>query len=44
LTLTKQLLQSAKILDIPILDHLIIGNGDFRSIRQSCNLWEEFAQ
>ena len=44
LSLTEQLLQSAKIVDIPILDHLIIGNGDFRSIRQNCTLWEEYPQ
>ena len=35
LTLTENLLQSANIVGIPILDHLIIGNGNFRSIRQT---------
>ena len=44
LNLTEQLLQCAKIVGIPILDHLIIGNGNFRSIRQNCNLWEEYPQ
>ncbi len=44
LSLTEQLLQCAKIVGIPILDHLIIGNGDFRSIRQNCTLWEEYPQ
>lgn len=41
LSLTQQLLEGAKILGIPILDHLILGNGDFRSLRQSTNLWKE---
>jgi len=41
LSLTRQLLEGAKILGIPILDHLILGNGDFRSLRQSTNLWQE---
>ncbi len=44
LNLTEQLLQGAKLIGIPILDHLIIGNGDFRSIRQNCTLWEEYPQ
>lgn len=41
LNLTEQLLQCAKIVGIPILDHLIIGNGNFRSIRQNSILWDE---
>ncbi|ASC72523.1 hypothetical protein XM38_034810 [Halomicronema hongdechloris C2206] len=41
LSLTQQLLEGAKILGIPVLDHLILGNGDFRSLRQSTNLWQE---
>lgn len=41
LNLTKRLLESAKIIGIPILDHLIIGNGDYRSIRQNSCLWED---
>lgn len=41
LNLTRQLLECAKIVGIPILDHLIIGNGDYRSIRQNSSLWEE---
>ncbi|MCS6959006.1 MAG: DNA repair protein RadC [Pseudanabaenaceae cyanobacterium SKYGB_i_bin29] len=39
--LTRQLLQAAKILDIPLLDHLILGNGTFTSMRSVTNLWEE---
>ncbi len=40
--LTEKLLQSASIIGIPILDHLIIGNGDHHSMRQNCNLWEQY--
>lgn len=38
--LTRQLLQAASILDIPLLDHLILGNGDFLSLRQTTDLWQ----
>lgn len=41
LALTRRLLEGAKILDVPILDHLIIGNGDYRSLRQTTQLWVE---
>jgi DNA repair protein RadC len=37
--LTKQLLQGAGYLDIPLLDHLILGNGNYQSIRQLTSLW-----
>ena len=43
-SLTRQLLQGAQILGIPVLDHLIIGNGDYRSLRQSTQLWQETPQ
>lgn len=38
--LTKQLLQGAEYLDIPILDHLILGNGNHHSLRQTTDLWD----
>ena len=41
ITLTRQLLKAAQILGIPLLDHLILGNGDFASIRQTSDLWNE---
>lgn len=41
LDLTHQLLQGATILGIPMLDHLILGNGDFVSLRQTTNLWDQ---
>ncbi|WOD40939.1 RadC family protein [Nodosilinea sp. E11] len=44
LSLTRQLLQGAQVLAVPVLDHLIIGNGDFRSLRQTTQLWQETPQ
>jgi len=41
LSLTRQLLEGAKLLGIPLLDHLILGNGDFSSIRQTSGLWHD---
>nr|MBW4465534.1 DNA repair protein RadC [Pegethrix bostrychoides GSE-TBD4-15B] len=35
LELTRQLLQGAQFLSIPLLDHLILGNGNFTSLRQT---------
>ena len=38
--LTKQMLAAAKVMNTPMLDHLIIGAGDYHSIRESDpNLW-----
>ncbi len=39
LDLTRRLLEGAAVLDIPILDHLILGNGDYLSLRQTTSLW-----
>ncbi|MBE9080151.1 DNA repair protein RadC [Romeria aff. gracilis LEGE 07310] len=44
LSLTRQLLQGATFLGIPLLDHLIIGNGDYASLRQTTSLWSECPQ
>jgi len=44
IALTRQLLQGARLLDIPLLDHLILGGGTFCSLRQTTSLWEEFPQ
>ncbi|MGC1310156.1 MAG: DNA repair protein RadC [Phormidesmis sp.] len=41
ITLTRQLLKGAHLLGIPLLDHLILGNGDWASIRQRSDLWNE---
>ncbi|KAI9130121.1 DNA repair protein RadC [Acaryochloris sp. CCMEE 5410] len=44
ITLTRQLLDAAKIMGIPILDHLVIGNGSFTSLRQTTSLWEDVTE
>ena len=44
INLTKQLLAGAQFLAIPLLDHIIIGNGEHSSLRQKTNLWEEYPQ
>jgi len=44
LKLTQQLLQAGQVLSIPVLDHLILGNGQHLSLRQSTALWEDFPQ
>ncbi|WP_008312644.1 RadC family protein [Leptolyngbya sp. PCC 6406] len=41
ISLTKQLLEAAQVLGIPLLDHLILGNGDYRSLRQTTLIWEK---
>jgi len=41
INLTRQLLQGAKFLNIPLLDHVILGNGDFSSLRETTRLWQE---
>ncbi|MDJ0517091.1 MAG: DNA repair protein RadC [Trichodesmium sp. MO_231.B1] len=44
INLTKQLLAGAQFLAIPLLDHIIMGNGEHSSLRQTSNLWEEYPQ
>ena len=44
LELTERLLQAANLLEIPLLDHLIIGNGNHQSLRQITTLWEQYPQ
>jgi DNA repair protein RadC len=39
IALTRQLLEGANILGIPLLDHLILGHGEFCSLRQTTELW-----
>ncbi|MGB3786650.1 MAG: DNA repair protein RadC [Phormidesmis sp.] len=41
ISLTRQLLKGSQLLGIPLLDHLILGNGDWSSIRQNTDLWSE---
>lgn len=42
--LTRQLLTGAQVLGIPLLDHLILGNGTHTSLRQVTSLWKELPQ
>jgi len=42
LELTEQLLQCSKILDVPILDHLILGQGNHCSLRSTTRLWDGY--
>ncbi|KAM3115944.1 RadC family protein [Phormidesmis sp. 146-33] len=42
--LTRQLLSGAQLLGLPVLDHLILGNGDYLSLRQTTSLWNELPQ
>jgi DNA repair protein RadC len=44
ISLTRQLLAGAHFLSLPILDHLILGNGNFASLRQTTTLWQECPQ
>ena len=39
ISLTQQLLEGAALLEIPLLDHLILGQGEFCSLRQTTELW-----
>ena len=43
IVLTRQLLEASQILGIPLLDHLILGNGDFASLRQTTSIWQELS-
>lgn len=44
IALTRQLLAGAQLLSIPLLDHLILGNGTYSSLRQTTELWAEYPQ
>jgi DNA repair protein RadC len=44
ISLTRQLLSGAQLLGLPVLDHLILGNGDYLSLRQTTALWNELPQ
>jgi DNA repair protein RadC len=41
LNLTSQLLEGAALLNLPMIDHLILGNGSFCSMREVTKLWQE---
>jgi DNA repair protein RadC len=42
--LTRQLLKAAASMGIPLLDHLIVAKHEFRSLRETTNLWTEIPQ
>lgn len=42
--LTRQLLAGAQVLGIPLLDHLILGDGSHQSLREITTLWDEYPQ
>lgn len=44
LDLTKQILQAGQLMGIPVLDHLILGNGDYQSLREITSLWQDVPQ
>ncbi|MEP1075218.1 DNA repair protein RadC [Leptolyngbya sp. PL-A3] len=44
IALTRQLLDAGTLLDVPVLDHLILGCGTYKSLRQSTQLWKEIPQ
>ncbi|HEY9815496.1 MAG TPA: DNA repair protein RadC [Candidatus Obscuribacterales bacterium] len=44
LYLTRQLLEAGQLLGVPLLDHLILGNGTHASLRQLTPLWHELPQ
>ncbi len=44
IALTRQLLMGAQFLSIPLLDHMILGNGTHQSLRQTTMLWDEYPQ
>ncbi|MBD1919467.1 DNA repair protein RadC [Leptolyngbya sp. FACHB-60] len=43
MALTRQILEGAKIIGVSALDHLILGGGTYRSLRETTRLWLEEA-
>jgi DNA repair protein RadC len=45
IALTEQLLKAAQLLNIPLLDHIILGDGNHQSLRQTMmTLWDKYPQ
>ncbi|MDY6784564.1 MAG: DNA repair protein RadC [Cyanobacteriota bacterium] len=44
LILTERILQCAQLLNLPVLDHLILGHGNHCSLRETTTLWNTYPQ
>ncbi len=44
LDVTRRLLQAGQAVGVPVLDHLILAQGQFCSLREFTALWDEFPQ
>ncbi|MGK7942739.1 MAG: DNA repair protein RadC [Crocosphaera sp.] len=44
LDLTEQLLKGMQLLRIPLIDHLILGEGNHRSLHRTTDLWQRYPQ
>lgn len=44
IALTEQILSAAQLLMLPVLDHLIVGQGSFTSLRKTTDLWDDYPQ
>jgi DNA repair protein RadC len=44
LKLTEGLLQASQTIYLPLMDHIIIGDGTFTSLRSTTSLWQQFPQ
>lgn len=44
LRLTEQLLACGRTLQIPVLDHVVIGYGEFTSLRRTTSLWSTYSK
>jgi DNA repair protein RadC len=42
LGITARLLEAGAILDIPVVDHVIIGEDDYTSLRNTTRLWRQY--
>ncbi|MBO3459918.1 DNA repair protein RadC [Aetokthonos hydrillicola Thurmond2011] len=42
--LTRQLLIGAQFLGVPLLDHIILGDGNYQSLQEITTLWDEYPQ
>ena len=43
ISLTRIMVKAGFLIDVPVLDHFIIGNGDYKSIREETAIWSEIS-